>query len=151
MAQNVPERFPEHGTSVKATIMRNLFDGDVRTITVACAVCGTLVELASSAMSVFESEDKVLCVECLVRSGDTPTPRNVSLEERIALIDEVVDDFGARLRNILMRSVRPDLSWNTTYSFEEWADPADSGVAAHAPGIWYAGKAAAEARRRRSS
>ena len=129
--------------------MRDLFDGDVHTITVACAECGTLVELASSAMSLFESEDRVLCVECLVRSGDTRPPRNVSLEERIALIDEVVEDFGARLRNILMRSVRPDLSWNTVYSFEEWPDPADSTVAAHAPGIWYAGKGAAEARRRR--
>ena len=74
-----------------------------------------------------------------------------TLEERIALIDEVVEDFGARLRNILMRSVRPDLSWNTAYGFEEWPDPADSIVAAHAPGIWYAGKGAAETRRRRSS
>ena len=131
--------------------MRDLFGGDVHTITVACAECGTLVELASSAMSLFESEDKVLCIECLVRSGDTRPPRNVSLEERIALIDEVVDDFGTRLRNILMRSVRPDLSWNTAYGFEEWPDPADSIVAAHAPGIWYAGKGAAEMRRRTSS
>ena len=131
--------------------MRDLFGGDVHTITVACAECGTLVELASSAVSLFESEDKVLCIECLVRSGETRPPRNVSLEERIALIDEVVEDFGARLRNILMRSVRPDLSWNTAYGFEEWPDPADSNVAAHAPGIWYAGKDAAELRRRRSS
>ena len=130
--------------------MRDLFGGDVHTITVACAECGTLVELATSAVSLFESEDKVLCVECLVRSGDTRPPRNVSLEERIALIDEVVEDFGTRLRNILLRSVRPDLSWNTAYGFEEWPDPADSIVAAHAPGIWYAGKGAAE-RRRRSS
>jgi hypothetical protein len=141
----------EQGQSIKATIMRDLFGGDVHTITVACAECGTLVELASSAVSLFESEDKVLCVECLVRSGDTRPPRNVSLEERIALIDEVVEDFGTRLRNILLRSVRPDLSWNTAYGFEEWPDPADSIVAAHAPGIWYAGKGAAEARRRRSS
>src|SRR5438876_9171510 len=141
----------EHGASIEATIVRDLFDGDVGTITVACAECGTLVELASSALSVFESEDKVLCVECLVCSGDTPTPRTVSLEERIALIDEVVDDFGAHLRNILMRSVRPDLSWNTAYGFEEWPDRADSIVAAHAPGIWYTGKGAAEVRRRRSS
>jgi hypothetical protein len=139
----------EQGQSIKATIMRDLFGGDVHTITVACAECGTLVELASSAVSLFESEDKVLCVECLVRSGDTRPPRNVSLEERIALIDEVVEDFGTRLRNILLRSVRPDLSWNTAYGFEEWPDPADSIVAAHAPGIWYAGKGAAEARRRR--
>ena len=131
--------------------MRDLFGGDVHTITVACAECGTLVELASSAVSLFESEDKVLCVECLVRSGDTRPPRNVSLEERIALIDEVVEDFGTRLRNILLRSVRPDLSWNTAYGFEEWPDPADSIVAAHAPGIWYTGKGAAEARRRKSS
>ena len=130
--------------------MRDLFDGDVHTITVACAECGTLVELASSAMSLFESEDKVLCFECLVRSGDTQPPRNVPLEERVALIDEVVEDFSARLRNILMRSVRPDLTWNTAYGFEEWPDPADSIVAAHAPGIWYAGKGAAEARRRSS-
>jgi len=131
--------------------MRDLFGGDVHTITVACAECGTLVELASSAMSLFESEDKVLCIECLVRSGDTRPPRNVSLEERIALIDVVVEDFSARLRNILMRSVRPDLSWNTAYGFEEWPERADSIVAAHAPGIWYTGKGAAEVRRRRSS
>jgi hypothetical protein len=131
--------------------MQDLFDGDVRTVTVACAGCGTLVELASSAMSLFESEDKVLCIECLVRSGDAPAPRNVPLEERIALIDEVVENFSTRLRNILLRSVRPDLSWNTAYGFEEWPDPADSIVAAHAPGIWYATKGAAEGRRRRSS
>ena len=136
---------------VKANIMRDLFDGDVHTITVACAECGTLVQLASSAMSLFESEDKVLCVECLVRSGDTRSPRTVSFEERVALIDEVVEDFSARLRNILMRSVRPDLTWNTAYGFEEWPDRADSIVAAHAPGIWYTGKGAAEVRRRRSS
>ena len=136
---------------VKANIMRDLFDGDVHTITVACAECGTLVQLASSAMSLFESEDKVLCVECLVHSGDARSPRTVSLEERVALIDEVVEDFSARLRNILMRSVRPDLSWNTAYGFEEWPDRADSIVAAHAPGIWYTGKGAAEVRRRRSS
>jgi hypothetical protein len=131
--------------------MRDLFDGDVHTITVACAECGTVVQLASSAMSLFESEDKVLCVECLVRGGDTRPLRNMSLEERVALIDEVVEDFSARLRNILMRSVRPDLSWNTAYGFEEWPDRADSIVAAHAPGIWYTGKGAAEVRRRRSS
>ena len=131
--------------------MRDLFDGDVHTITVACAECGTVVELASSAMSLFESEDKVLCIECLVRGGDVRPLRNMSLEERVALIDEVVDDFSARLRNILMRSVRPDLSWNTAYGFEEWPDRADSIVAAHAPGIWYTGKGAAEVRRRRSS
>lgn len=131
--------------------MRDLFDDDVRTLSVACAQCGAPIELASSALSLFESEDKVLCMECLLSAGDSPAPKTVSLEERVALIDDVVDDFSARLRQILMRSVRPDLSWNTSYSFEEWPDPADSVVAAHAPGIWYAGKGAAELRRRANS
>lgn len=131
--------------------MRDLFDDDVRTISLTCAECGTPVEIASSALSLFESEDKVLCVECLVRVGDEPAPLNVPLEERVALIDDVVEDFASRLRDILRRSVRPDLSWNSAHSFEEWPDPADSTVAAHAPGIWYAGKGGAMTRRRRSS
>lgn len=131
--------------------MRDLFDDNVRTLSLTCAECGVIVELASSALSLFESEDKVLCMECLVRVGDEPRVENVALEERIAIIDEVVEDFASRLRDILRRSVRPDLSWNSSYSFDEWSDAADSNVAAHAPGIWYAGKGAAMARRRRSS
>lgn len=133
--------------------MNHLFDDDVRTITVACAECGQPIELASSALSrdVFESEESVLCMECLLRASDAPPTRSVPIEERIALIDVVVDEFASRLRNILVRSVRPDLSWNNSFGFEEWSDPADSIVAAHAPGIWYAGKAQAEVRRRASS
>jgi hypothetical protein len=131
--------------------MRDLFDEDIKTISVSCAECGAPIELASSALSLFESEDRVLCMDCLVRAGDTAAPRVLTFEERVAMIDEVVDDFSARLRNILVRSVRADLSWNNTYGFEDWSDPADSIVAAHAPGIWYAGKDSAESRLRRSS
>ena len=99
-------------------------------------------------MSLFESRDSVLCMECLLQQGDTPTATPLRIEERIALIEDVVDDFATRLRSILIRSVRPDLSWNNSFGFEEWSDPADSIVAAHAPGIWYAGKGPAETRRR---
>lgn len=120
--------------------MQNLFDDDVQTVSVACAECGTPVELARSALSIFESEDKVLCMECLLRVGDTPQPVTTTLEERAALIDEVVESFSARLRAVLLRSVRSDLSWNTDYRYDAWGDPADSLVAAHAPGIWYARK-----------
>lgn len=130
--------------------MNNLFDDDVRTVSVACAECGTPVELASSALSLFESEDKVLCLDCLVRVGDTPTPPSYTLDERSALIEDVIEDFCGRLRTVLLRSVRTDLSWNTEYNFEQWSDPTDSVVAAHAPGIWYAGKKAAERRHRAS-
>lgn len=127
--------------------MREWFDDDVRTVSVTCSECGQSLELASTALGLFESEDKVLCLECLMRVGESTT-RTLGIEERIALIDLVVDDFSSRLRNILLRSVRPDLSWNNSFGFEDWSDPGDSAVAAHAPGIWYAGKAAAEARRR---
>jgi hypothetical protein len=130
--------------------MRELFDDDVQAVVLACATCGAPVELARSALSLFESEEKVLCVECLVNSTVEPTPIAATIEERAALIDRIVEDFGSRLRNVLLRSVRPDLSWNSDYGFEEWSDPADSAVAAHAPGIWYAGKSAAGARRRYS-
>jgi hypothetical protein len=130
--------------------MRDQFDDDIRTISVRCANCGEPVELASSALSLFESEDKVLCVECMVRASDAAPPRTFSLEDRVALIDDVVQDFSSRLRDILMRSVRPDLSWNNGYGFDEWSDPADSAVAAHAPGIWYAGRDGALSRRRSS-
>ena len=130
--------------------MTNAFDDDVQTISALCAECGAPLEIARSALSLFESEDRLLCVECLVRVGTTPVQPTTTLEERAALIDEVVEDFGARLRTMLLRSVRPDLSWNGEYGFDAWADPSDSMVAAHAPGIWYAGVDAALARRRRS-
>ncbi len=130
--------------------MPDLSDEDIRTITVQCANCGEPIELASSAFSLFESEDKVMCVECMVRATDAAAARTFSLEDRVALIDDVVQDFSSRLRNILMRSVRPDLSWNNDYGFDEWSDPADSAVAAHAPGIWYSGREAALSRRRSS-
>ncbi len=130
--------------------MRNLFDDDVQTVVLTCSSCNAPIELARSALSLFGSEEKVLCVECLVNNGDAPAPITTTLEERGALIDQVVEDFGGRLRDVLLRSVRPDLSWNSDYGFEEWTDPADSAVAAHAPGIWYTGKSAALARRRSS-
>lgn len=128
--------------------MNDLFDDDVRTVSLLCAECGAAVELASSALSLFESEDKVLCLDCLLRVGDTPAAPSYTLDERSALIEDVIDDFSSRLRSILLRSVRADLSWNTEFSFEQWADPTDSVAAAHAPGIWYAGKKAAEQRHR---
>ncbi len=127
--------------------MNDLFEDDVQAIQLSCAECGAALEIARSALSLFESEDKVLCVECLVRVGDTPTLRTTTLEERAALIDEVVENFGTRLRTVLLRSVRSDLSWNNNHSFEEWTDPADSMVAAHAPGIWYASRRPAHAGR----
>lgn len=127
--------------------MRDLFDEDVQAIALSCANCGVSVEIARSALSLFESEDKVLCVECLVRSEEGPVARSHSLEERAALIDEVVENFSSRLRTVLLRSVRPDLSWNNGFHIDDWHDPEDSTVAAHAPGIWYAGKDAAQARR----
>lgn len=130
--------------------MRDLFDDDIQAVVLTCARCSAPVELARSALSLFESEDRVLCVECLVDTSAEPTPITTTIEERAALIDQVVDDFGARLRTVLLRSVRPDLSWNGDYRFDEWADPADSAAAAHAPGIWYAGKGTALARRRHS-
>ncbi len=130
--------------------MRELFDDDVQAVVLTCAGCGAPVELARSALSLFGSEEKVLCVECLVKTGEEPSPITMTIEERAALIDQIVEDFGSRLRGVLLRSVRSDLSWNSDYSFEEWTDPADSAVAAHAPGIWYAGKSAALARRRYS-
>ncbi len=119
-------------------MMRDLFDDDVQVMPVTCAECGVGLEIARSALSLFDSENDVLCVECMVRVGDSPKRRTTTLEQRVALIDDVVQDFGVRLRNVLLRSVRPDLSWNNEYSFEDWSDPADSTVAAHAPGIWYA-------------
>lgn len=127
-------------------IMPKLFDDDIHTISLDCAECGTPVQLASSAISVFESEDKVLCMECLLRVGNSPARAVASLEERVAIIDEVVEDFSTRLRSILLRSVRPDLSWNSEFGFEEWTDPADSIVAAHAPGVWYSGRGPAQSR-----
>ena len=120
--------------------MRDLYEDDVQVVSLNCAECGTPLELARSALSLFESEDAVLCIECMVRVGDTPTPITTTLEERAAIIDDVVENFAGRLRTVLLRSVRPDLTWNSGYSFEEWTDPADSVVAAHAPGIWYASR-----------
>ena len=90
------------------------------------------------------------CGVCLVNAGEESSPITPTIEERAALIDHIVEDFGSRLRNVLLRSVRTDLSWNSDYSFEEWTDPADSAGAAHAPGICYAGKSAALVRRRYS-
>lgn len=130
--------------------MRDPFNDDVQTVVLTCVDCGAPVELARSALDLFESEDKVRCVECLVNADDEPLPITTTIEERARIIDQVIEDFEGRLRNVLLRSVRPDLSWNDDYSCGEWTDPADATVAAYAPGIWYAGKAAATVRRRSS-
>jgi hypothetical protein len=119
--------------------MPDLFESDVETIQVLCKNCGRPLEIANSAMSVFGSLDSVLCMECLLahESGSLPET-SVSLPERVRLIDGAVDEFAVHLRNVLMRCVKPDLTWNRAYSIEEWPDPLDTVAAAFGPGIWYA-------------
>ncbi|HWE64581.1 MAG TPA: hypothetical protein VHB98_22930, partial [Chloroflexota bacterium] len=76
---------------------------------------------------------------CLLRQGGESSPEAaVPLPERIHLIDEAVEDFAAHLRNVLMRCVKPDLTWNRAYGLEDWSHPLDVIAAAYAPGIWYA-------------
>lgn len=119
--------------------MPNLFEPEIATIRVACSQCGATLEMASSAISVFESQDAVLCMDCLlggsVAAGAEPA---VTIADRIRAIDEAVDEFGAHLRNVLVRCVKPDLTWNNEYGMDDWSDPLDLVAAAYAPGIWYA-------------
>lgn len=118
--------------------MPDLFESEIGAIQVACRECGAPLEIASNAMSVFGSQDAVLCMDCLLRHGAEASPdAAVPLPERIRLIDETVDDFAAHLRNVLMRCVKPDMTWNREYGLEDWSHPGDVIAAAYAPGIWY--------------
>jgi hypothetical protein len=119
--------------------MPDLFETDVETIQVLCKNCGRPLEIANSAMSVFGSLDSVLCMECLLaHDTDSKGDVTVPLPERIRLIDAAVDDFAAHLRNVLLRCVKPDLTWNRAHGIEEWPDPLDTIASAFGPGIWYA-------------
>ena len=119
--------------------MPDLFESEIGTVQVTCGECGTPLEIASSAMGVFGSQDAVLCMDCLLRQGSETSPdAPVPLPERIRMIDETVDDFAAHLRNVLMRCVKPDLTWNRAYGLDDWSDPLDMTAAAYAPGVWYA-------------
>jgi hypothetical protein len=120
--------------------MPELFADDIRSVHVPSSSCGTIVELAHTGLAAFDSSDGVLCLECLVlghTSGADGQAASFSLQERIALIDEVVASFSVHLRNVLVRSVKADLSWNGDYGFESWEHPSDALASAHAPGIWY--------------
>ena len=71
--------------------MPDLFESEVGAIHVACSECGAPLELASSALSVFGSQDAVRCMDCLLRTGaDASTDVVVPLPERIRMIDEAV-------------------------------------------------------------
>jgi hypothetical protein len=118
--------------------MPDLFESEIGRVHVACSSCGAPLELASSALSVFGSGDSVLCMDCLLREGSDASPDSpVPLADRIRLIDETVDEFAAHLRNVLVRCVKPDLTWNREYGIDEWSDPTDVVAAAYAPGVWY--------------
>jgi hypothetical protein len=78
-------------------------------------------------------------MECLLTHGsDSQIEINIPLPERVRLIDETVETFAAHLRNVLVRCVKPDLTWNRDYGIGEWSDPMDTFAAAYGPGIWYA-------------
>ncbi len=118
--------------------MPDLFEAEISTIHVACSECGTPLELATSALSVFGSGDAVLCMDCLLRQGSEATSdATVPLAQRIKLIDETVDEFAAHLRNVLVRCIKPDLTWNREYGVDDWSDGADVIAATYAPGVWY--------------
>lgn len=118
--------------------MPDLFEPEIATVRVACSACGTPLELASTALGVFGSQDAVLCMDCLLRQGADASPEaTVSLTERIRLIDETVDEFAAHLRNVLVRCVKPDLNWNREYGFEQWRNTGDQIAASIAPSVWY--------------
>ncbi|MDB5057861.1 MAG: hypothetical protein JWO59_1333 [Chloroflexi bacterium] len=118
--------------------MPDLFETEIGTVHLACSSCGAPLELATSALSVFGSDESVLCMDCLLRQGsDASAGTTVPLTERIRLIDETVDEFAAHLRNVLVRCIKPDLTWNREYGIDEWSDPADVVAAAYAPGVWY--------------
>lgn len=117
--------------------MPDLFESEIGTVHIACSSCGAPLELASSALSVFGTGSSVLCMDCLLREGSASlVDAAVPLTERIRLIDETVDEFAAHLRNVLIRCVKPDLTWNREYGIDEWSDSADVIAAAYAPGIW---------------
>ena len=121
--------------------MPELFADDIRGVQVLCSSCGTVVEIANTGLTAFESPETVLCLECLVRV-DAPSEGELEtvtlpLQERIAMIDDVVSAFSLHLRNVLVRSVKADLTWNSHYGFESWDDASDALASAHAPGIWY--------------
>ncbi len=118
--------------------MPDLFETDDETVHVTCSECGAPLELASSALSLFGSSEAVVCMDCLLRQASNGTlDATVPLHERIRLIEETVDEFAAHLRNVLVRCIKPDLTWNREYGLEGWSDPTDMIAAAYAPGIWY--------------
>lgn len=118
--------------------MPDLFESEIGTVHVTCSSCGAPLELASSALSVFGSGDSIMCMDCLLRDGtDMSPPATMPLTERIKLIDDTVDEFAAHLRNVLVRCIKPDLTWNREYGIDEWSDPTDVLAAAYAPGVWY--------------
>ena len=118
--------------------MPDLFESEIGTVHVACSSCGAPLELASSALSVFGTGNSVLCMDCLLREGTAASLETaVPLADRIRLIDETVNEFSAHLRNVLIRCVKPDLTWNREYGIDEWSDSSDMVAAAYAPGVWY--------------
>ena len=119
--------------------MPNLFDSGVETVHVSCSSCGAPLELAATALSLFGTGESVLCMDCMLREGsDVSADITVPLTERIRLIDETVDEFSAHLRNVLVRCIKPDLTWNREYGVDGWSDARDVVAAAYAPGVWYA-------------
>lgn len=119
--------------------MPDLFESEIGTIQVSCKECGAPLEIASTAMSVFGSQDAVLCMDCLLRQGAEASPEStVPLQDRVRMIDDTVEDFAAHLRNVLLRGVKPDLSWSREFDMNDWSHPMDLVAAAYAPGIWYA-------------
>lgn len=119
--------------------MPDVFESEIGTIQVTCKECGAPLEIASTAMSVFGSQEAVLCMDCLLRQGAEASPEStMPLQERVRMIDDAVDDFAAHLRSVLLRGVKPDLSWSRDVSLEDWSHPIDLVAAAYAPGIWYA-------------
>jgi hypothetical protein len=119
--------------------MPDVFESEIGTIQVSCRECGAPLEIASTAMGVFGSQDGVLCMDCLLRQGAEASPEpTMPLQERVRMIDETVDDFAAHLRSVLLRGVKPDLSWSREVTLDDWSHPMDLIAAAYAPGIWYA-------------
>lgn len=127
--------------------MPDLFEPEIRAIHVTCSSCGRPLELAASALNVFGSDESVLCMDCLLREGTNESPEAaLPLGERIKLIDDSVLEFSAHLRNVLVRCIKPDLTWNREYGVDAWSDPMDVVAAALAPGIWYSVRKEAEPR-----
>jgi hypothetical protein len=77
-------------------------------------------------------------MDCFLREGSGASPESaMPLADRIRVIDETVDEFAAHLRNVLVRCIKPDMTWNREYGIDEWSDPTDVVAAAYAPGVWY--------------